>query len=177
MQPAHWRGVFLVLAAAFNYLVWRGVGPLSVALCAPLYAYLLARPLLDLLAGAYQLTRAMALRKISGRHFEHHGISIDIVEDEDHYRWLRVADVRKIVLGLPDDRSLLRRHPEGAQRGGKPAVVRIKAETLAEFLKTTADPASLRFRNWLEKEVSLPARQVRERNAAPTTPPASGGSA
>lgn len=164
MQPWLFRLGLIGLAASFNYLVWLWLGPVSFALCSPLYAYILARPILEFFSGSYRFTRELAFRTISGRYFEHRGVMIDIVEDVGGFRWLRTEDVRKFVVNLPDDRNLIRRHPEGVTTEGIPPKARIKAETLAVFLKTSTDPSAIKFKQWLERDVAFPARRNRERS-------------
>jgi hypothetical protein len=56
----------IALAAGFNYLVWLWVGSISFAVCSPLYACIVARPVIELLSGSYGFTRHLAFRKISG---------------------------------------------------------------------------------------------------------------
>ena len=57
----------------------------------------------------------MAFRDVDGRHFVYKGTPLDVIDDTDSYRWLRLADVRKIVTALPADRVLRSLHPEGLQ--------------------------------------------------------------
>jgi hypothetical protein len=151
-------------AIGLNVLAWQWMGAMSLAICSPMYAFLLTRPILSLLSQTYQAIRALAFRRVSGRHFEHRGTMLDIVDDDAGHRWLSLNDVRKIIPGLPSAQSLLHRYPDGVRMSKHPAASRIQAETLARYLDTATAPDSLRFKHWLDREVVFPARQRRERS-------------
>lgn len=153
----------LLACSAATYLAWRAIGLVGVVVCAPLFAVALARPILDLFGGSFRLTRALAWRDVDGRHFEHRGKAIDIVEDPAQQPWLRLSHVRRIITGLPSDQALARLYPQGVQALEASAPLRIRAEALAQYLEKATDPASLKFRLWLEREVAFPARQRRQR--------------
>ena len=81
-------------------------------------------------------------------------------------RWLKTADVRKVIQALPSDPVLERLFPAGLRSmpGPGPAAgstMRISAEALADYLAKSTDPDSLRFKRWLEREVAVPARRLR----------------
>lgn len=159
--------VLRVLACAFaTYLLWRKFGTVSFVICAPLFGVALARPILDLLEESARAVRRAAFRGLDGRHFQFKGIRLEVVEDADSYRWLRLVDVRKIVTGLPADQVLRTLLPEGLQELGAAKAVCIKAEALLQYLQKATDPTTLRFKLWLEREVVFPAGRLRERNQA-----------
>ena len=153
----------LLGCAIVTYLVWRGLGPVGLVFCAPLFGVALARPIVDLVAESAQMAQRVGLRDLHGRHFVYRGTPIDVVEDAQQYRWLRLADVRKIVTGLPVEPVLRSLLPDGLQPMGPPANVCIKAEALQQYLQKVTEPNSLRFRRWLEREVVMPAGKLRER--------------
>jgi hypothetical protein len=124
-----------------------------------LFGVALARPIIDLVAASHHAGRAAALRSLGGRLYEHHGSRLDIAEDEDAARWLVAADVRKVVTGLPRDEVLQRQYPDGAGTVGDDKKVRIRADTLLDYLRKSSDPASVRFKVWLEREVIFPSRR------------------
>lgn len=143
-----------------TYAVWRFMGTIALVVCAPLFGVALARPILDLLAGLGAATKQAALAPLAGRHYEHHGTTIDIVEDESHRRWISLADARRVIATLPRDAVMQLQFPQACRADGG---LRISAEALHAYLRKSTDPASIRFRNWLEREVIYPAEQVRRR--------------
>ncbi len=152
------------LASAFAYGLWRAFGASGLVFAAPLFGVLLARPLIDLAGDLGRATRGLALDDIEGRHYAFKGLHIDVAEDADGRRWLRAADVRKAVPGLPADASLLHLFPAGTRRAGRRRAVGVEAETLRQALDRSSEPQTLKFRLWLEREVILPARRQRERS-------------
>jgi hypothetical protein len=157
-------GLRLLACTAVTYLVWRRIGLIGVVVCLPLYGISLARPILDLLGGTREAARRLTFRAVDGRHYEHRGHMIDILEDEARHRWLRLADVRKVIPGLPSDPALRHQFPAGVQALAPSTALRIQAESLAEYLQKSTEPDSLKFKLWLEREVMFPARQVRARS-------------
>ncbi|HMA10203.1 MAG TPA: hypothetical protein VKP68_20145 [Ramlibacter sp.] len=151
--------------AVVTYGMWLKFGTVSLVVCAPLFGVALARPIVDLLEEAAHATTRAAFRDVDGRHFHYRGILVDVVEDADSYRWMRLADVRKIVTGLPADPVLRNLFPEGLREATASKAVCIKAEALLQYLQKATDPGTLRFKHWVEREVVFPASRLRERNA------------
>jgi hypothetical protein len=160
----------LLLCAAAVYVVWQWLGLIAVVTCAPLVGVALARPILDLLGETHGAIRRQALGKLSGHYFEHKGHPFDIFEDENHIRWLRVSEVKRVISNLPSHQTLRKLHPNGVKDGGEPQTPRISAQTLVQVLERSTHPASLRFKVWLERVVIFPTRQLRE-PAPPDTLP------
>ena len=136
------------------WLAWRYAGAFGLVFSAPLFGLALAKPLVDAFGAALGLTRRLAYRHVSGRHYAHHGMAIDIVDDPARVRWLKTADVRKVIQALPSDPVLERLFPAGLRSmpGPGPAAgstMRISAEALADYLAKSTDPDSLRFKRWL----------------------------
>lgn len=154
-------GLIVALGAGLMFFVWRHFGPAVAVTLAPLPAIALARPLLELASELRSLARHRVYREVAGRYFEHRGQAIDIVEDDEGQRWLRIDDLRKIIPGLPRAGVLGRLHPGGVAHFDKEAAPRLRAEDLAEYLRKSTDADSLRLRNWLEREVIAPARHRR----------------
>jgi len=151
------------VCALVTYAVWRILGTVALVVCAPLFGVALARPILDLLGALAAATKQAALAPLAGRHYEHHGTPIDIVEDETHRRWIRLADVRKIISTLPRDAVMQHQYPGGCRLDTDSKIQRISAVALHAYLRKATDPASLRFKHWLEREVVYPAEQIRRR--------------
>lgn len=156
-------GIFLrlLLCTGATYLLWRWLGPTGLVLGAPLFGVALARPVIDGMGRYHGFAKFMAFRKVNGRAFDFKGNAIDIEEDTDGYRWLQIADVRKVMPHLPGDKTLQAIYGEGVQTLDGSGVLRIQAETLLKHLDKASDPPSLRFKVWLQRAVVHPAAKSR----------------
>lgn len=76
---------------------------------------------------------------------------------------LRLADVRKLIPGLPADAVLAKLHADGVMPAAPRTESRIKAEALQDDLKKATDPGTLAVKRWLQREVLWPAEKGRER--------------
>jgi hypothetical protein len=134
-----------------EYLVLSRLGTMSLVVLAPLCGVALARPIIDLVDESAQATRRAAFRAVEGRHFHYKRIRVEVVEDADSYRWLRLADVRKIVEGLPADAGLRNLLPGAMREMGASSAPSVQAEALLQYLQKATDPGSLRFKLWLQR--------------------------
>ncbi|MEO7150175.1 MAG: hypothetical protein ABIX46_00455 [Burkholderiaceae bacterium] len=159
--------------SAVAWLAWRWLGAAGLVYSGALFGLALARPLVEAAGAWWRTTRRWAYGDLDGRHYAHRGTPIDVVEDTDHVRWLRTDDVRRVIGGLPGDPALARLYPDGVRRDPPRRAAlatgsaRISAEALADYLRKSTAPASLRFARWLERDVAHAARRLRER--APKT--------
>lgn len=96
----------LLACGAVSYGAWLAIGPIGLVWCAPLFGAALARPLLEAVGHGHRLLRARVYRDVEGRHHAYQGISIGVALDDDGQPWLRLADVRKVLPGLPRDEAL-----------------------------------------------------------------------
>lgn len=155
--------VRLILCSVAAYVMWRRFGASGLAFAAPLFGVALARPLIDLV-GEFALTaKHSALGDLHGRNYEHRGVRLDIAEDAYGYRWVSVRDVRKVLPSFPRDAVLQAQFPgdlleDAAMKGG-----RIRADALLAYLRKATETESIKFRNWLERDVVMPAEKIRER--------------
>jgi hypothetical protein len=144
--------------AAVTWLAWGTFGLFSVVFMAPLFGVALARPILDLAEESAQATRRAAWRGLHGRHFQYKGFRVEVTQDEDDRRCLRLADVRKIVSGLPADAVLRSVLPGALSNAADANAVSIEAGALLRYLQKATDPGSLRFKLWLEREEINPTQ-------------------
>lgn len=137
---------------------------LSVAvLC--LLAFL--RPLVNYLSeGDYFLTRKPALQPIEGMYFVYQGQPLDITQDSDFHRWLRLPDLRKVLSDLPEAAYFAQNYPQLTRTPS--TTCRIEVTALLDYLKQRPDNDTIRFRNWLLREVARPAKRARQRAGLPT---------
>lgn len=156
-----WR---LVLCAAFTALAWamfRNLG--AIAGSAVIYGVLLARPLLDLASELRHGMRAAVWRPVEGRHYVYRGTPVQVIEDEDHTRWVRAADVRTIVGFTAGDAALALTYPDGWRPLGRPPQPHFSDEVLLTHLRKESTAEAGRFLVWAERTITLPARRLRER--------------
>ena len=153
----------LALCAAVSWGVWRVGGLAAMVATAPLYGIALARPLVELASNARHLSRVAVWQPLEGRHHAFRGIAVQVLEDTEHHRWVRAADVRRIVGHTASDAALALTYPQGWRMLGQPAQPHIRADALVAHLRTERSPEALRLRQWVEREVAFPAQRVRER--------------
>ncbi len=177
MSRLLWQIVLRTAAAgAVTWLVWRWLGAVGLAVCAPLFGVLLARPLIDLAGEMTHGTRALALRDVQGHHYAFKGRWLHVVEDDDEVRWVRASHLRKVLAGLPSGARLLHLWPERARRLGRRGEVYLADEAVLEMLARSTSAEALRFRVWVERELVRPARMRRDRlRPAPAAVPPPGG--
>jgi len=153
----------LLACVVAAWVLWRLLGLVGLVVSAPLFGVLLAKPLFELTAELRDSAKAHAYAEVEGRHFEHRGFKLDIVEDDRHHRWISLKDVQKLMPTLPRAAVLQRQYPGGVNDDPALPGPRIHADALLAYLAKSTESDSVRFRNWLEREVVRPAARVRER--------------
>ena len=160
----------LVLCCAATYALWLRLGATGFAVAAPIFGAALARPLIDLVAELSGQVRHAVLADLAGRNYEFRGMRFDVAEYDDGHRWISVRDVRKVLRSMPRDAVLRAQFPADLQHDAGLKGERIRAEALLTYLRKATEADSIRFRNWLEKDVVFPAAKARQspgpRNAA-----------
>jgi len=152
------------LCAALAWGLWRlGFGT-GVLLVAALAGLLLATPLLDLAIAIWQAMRRANWRELEGRHYAFKGRTVRVVEDVDHQRWVRLADIRAIVGFTASDAALQVTYPAGWRRLGRPPLPHLSDEALLAHIAKERTPEAVRLKLWIEREIVFPARRERERH-------------
>ena len=151
------------LCAALAWGVWRIGGLVPMVCTAPLFGLALARPLIDLASDLKYQIRARVWKPLEGRHFVYRGTPVQVLEDADHRRWVRAADVRTIVGPTASNGALALTYPSGWRVMGEPAEPHFSDEALIAHLAKHSSPEALRLRHWVEREIAFPARRRRER--------------
>jgi len=153
-----WRvGICLLV----SWLSWRTIGAVGLAISAALYGMLLAKPLYELAGELRDRLRAAAWKPVQGQFWAYRGVPVQVIEDDTHRRWIRVADVRKIVGFTASDGALRLTYPDGWRVLGTPAVPHIDDTALLAHLAKENSQAALKFRHWVEREIAFPARRLR----------------
>ena len=159
-----------LVAAAATALLYRLFGAFGLVFGAPLFGVLLARPIIDLASDFKAQARGLVYEDDEGHYYAFKGWRMHVSEDDEGWRWVNAAHVRKVVPGLPADATLLHLYPQGSRRLGRRGQAYLRAETLHEALARASEPMTLRFRHWVERELVLPAERKRERAQRPAAP-------
>ncbi len=153
----------LALCAAATWALWRlgfGTGLLFMA---GVVGIVLARPLMHLTIALWQAMRHANWRELEGHHFAFKGRSVRVVEDADHQRWIRLADIRAVAGFTASDASLQITYPAGWGMRGRPREPYLSDEALLAHIAKERSPEAARLRRWVEREIVFPARRQRER--------------
>lgn len=146
--------------AAFGVFAWWA-GPFATVIASPLLGVAIARPVLTSLANFRQGVRAVTWLPVHGQHYVFKGVTMHVLEDDSHWRWIRVADANRIVAVPPGERQMLRVFPGRYARMGKPAQPYLRDDALIEYLAREGSPAALRFRTWVERNIAFSASRIR----------------
>jgi hypothetical protein len=152
-----------MLCAAVSWLAWRQGGAVLLCVSLVVWGMALAKPLLELASDLRQALRASVWRKHEGRYFAFRGTPVQVIEDDEQHRWVRMADVRRIVGFTSGETALSLTYPEDWRVLGSPPEPHLRDEALLLHLQKEASPIALKFSRWIEREVAYPARQLRMR--------------
>ena len=143
------------------HLGWRfgrGNGlALAVVISSPAVALALAPLVVGFLAASVRAVREVAYRDIQGKHFAYKGHRFRIQQDLTGNRWVRVRDIRGVVPDFPRDQVLVRMATDAIARPEGERDLYFQAGALDDYLSRSHAGATIRFRNWLEREVIFPA--------------------
>ena len=163
-MPLVWRfAIRLGVCCVCAFVAYRAIGAVGLAASAVLFGILLARPLLDLASDLRHGIRAQAWRPVEGRYWAFHGHPVQVIEDIDHRRWILAADVRSIVGFTASDGALALTYPDGFCSFGSPPKPHFSDEALLVHLAKENSAKALKFRHWVEREITFPARRLRQR--------------
>jgi hypothetical protein len=164
----HWLGfpsVQIALCTVFFGLVGYWLGKYMIVFTAPAYGAAIARPLINLVANFRHGVRSAVWLPVHGTHYVFKDTTIHVLEDDDDWRWLPLADVERVLGRKLNARLLAITYPDRLEMGGKPSRMHMRDDALIEHLSRLSDPVALRLRTLLERSVALPARRMRQRAA------------
>jgi hypothetical protein len=134
----------------------------TVLFTSPLYAALMARPVINLIANTRHGFRSAVWLPVHGQHYVFKNTTMQVLEDDEGWRWVKLADVESALGTKLNERVLTATYPDRLQVMGKPARMHIRDDALITHIGKQNDPMSLRFRTWLERNVAFPAERARE---------------
>jgi hypothetical protein len=147
----------------FYALTQRLLGPVVWLFVAVLMGVAFSRILIDVGAELGWRARQQQLKSMSGTHYRFQSKTVHVFEDDDCCRWLATDEVRKIVSGLVSDSLLAAKFPNGYQTLGKTGRGHLRDDALVAHLADLQEPQAIKFKNWVEQSIALPARTVRKR--------------
>jgi len=153
----------LAVCGLIAWAAWRKLGETGLAVSAPVFGIALARPLIELAGALRDAMKRSHFRDVEGRHYAFRGRRMQVIEDADRRRWVRLADVRAVVGFTASDGALAITYPDGVRRLGRPAEPHVGEEALLAHLLKERSPEAARLRRWVERQVVFPARRERER--------------
>lgn len=160
-------GSVAVLAAG-----WWAFGPFGLVMAAPVVALLGVKVVMQAASGGFRAAKALALGDVDGRYYAFRGRPIAVVEDIDGWRWLRAADLRRLLPGLPADRVLVRIEPQRAAPAPDGAL-HLRSDAVLQWLSRAQADDAVRLKVWVDREVHFPSPAVRRARAgAAATRPA-----
>jgi hypothetical protein len=159
-----WRIIRSSAVCIVYYWLFKDLfGPGVWVFLALLAAHLFKRIIVDLLAEmGWQMRRAV-LEPLSGKHYEFQSFQLQVVEDDDHCRWIPTEKVREIVGQLISDEALAQLFPCGHQRIGQAQKGYLRDDALLAYLAGAHSSQAIKFKNWIERNIAFPARKMRER--------------
>lgn len=137
-------------------------GKFALLWASPLLALAIRRPLIALASNLKYQARAHVWLPMHGQHYVFRDIRIHVVEDDDHCRWVNLADAQKVVGVTATERSLAGTYPGRVKSMGTPARPHMRDDALVTHLAKENRPEALRFSTWVERNIALPGRKVRK---------------
>ena len=158
-----WRLALCALVTWSQSRVFDGAqAVIMMLLTAPLYAILI-KPAGRLLAALRHQAEEAIWSDVQGNYYAFRGVPIQVIEDESHRRWVRMADVRRAIGFSASDGALQITYPGGAKAMGKPASMHEVDDALVEHLSKETSAQAGKFHQWVLREIAMPARKVRQR--------------
>lgn len=150
------------VCVGFYFLTRNLLGPLVWVILAALIGVSFSRILIDAFAAMSWRARAVLWMPHHGTYYRFQEFALNIVEDDDHCRWLPTKDVRKVLPGLPSDAMLRQTYPRGFQWMDKPPQAYLRDDGLLHYLNTAQTSQAIKFKNWLNANVAHSARKMRK---------------
>ncbi len=151
------------VCAVYYWLCKDLFGPGVWIFLGALAAQLFKRIVVDLLAEMGWQMRRAALEPLSGKHYQFQNFQFQVIEDDDHCRWIPTEKVREIIGQLASDEALVRLFPSGHQRLGDEKKGYLRDDALMAHLAGAHSSQAIKFKNWIERNVAFPARRIRQR--------------
>ena len=154
--------VQIVLSVGIYALVGYELGVFALLFASPLFAAVVARSLFALLSNYRHNVLEQIWQTASGQHYVFKDMTIGVVEDHDHFRWVSLNDVQKVVGVTASERALTLAYPGRLKLIGDGAKMHIRDDALVTHLGKENKPIALRFRTWVERNIVFPGTRIRK---------------
>ena len=155
--------VQIVLILCVFALVGYKFGVFGIVITAPGFAAALARPVINLVGNIRHGMRENVWLPVHGHHFVFKDVTIHVLEDESHFRWVPLAEARRVG-GVSASEALLEAtYRKRFQRMGKTNQAYLRDDALVEYLSKSSDAVALRFRTWVDRTVAMPGQRIRDK--------------
>ena len=151
----------------FAFGKWFGgqmlTGVLFGLFALPMIALLIRRPLIMMMDEGLSWMWHQPMQKFQGSYFAFDNVQVRIYEGVDGGLWLVAKDVLKAVgmKGVPD--SFLAAYPDGTKVLAGTLLTAMDPASVHHLLDKRNDPQSIRFLQWMEREVIKPWERKQER--------------
>jgi hypothetical protein len=152
----------LICLVLYGALVWWG-GAFVATITSPGLAAVLAVPIINLMRDLRLVSSGRAWKDVQGKHYAYHGQAVHVMEDDDHCRWVRMADVRKIVGVTATDRPMAHTYKNAWTLVGRKSVPYIREDALVAHLTKENKHVALRLGHWVQREIAFPGERIRKR--------------
>ncbi len=153
-----YRVVFAVGVSGVGW--WLG-GAFGLLMGAPLVGWLIAPVVYDGAAFGFHTARWLALHPLQGNYYAYRGNAIDVLEDDEGFRWVRVSDVRRTLKDLPKDATLQHIEPERTEFDEAGKRLAMRTDALLQWLGKAHTAEHIRFKVWVERAIHNPSLAVR----------------
>lgn len=163
--------ITLCLLAYAVLVAWGG--SFVAVVSSPLLAAALSRPIINGLRNLRHGMRHRVWQEAQGTYYAYRDTSIHVLEDMDHCRWVRMADVRAVIGTTASDRALAKTYPSGWQAVGKKTEGYLRDDALVAHLCKENRPQALRMGHWAQRSILFPGQQIRKNLGIRVAPPTS----
>ena len=154
--------VQILLCVAVYALVGYYFGKFAIVTTSPLFAAAVARPLWALVFDIWRGMRARVWLPVHGHHFVFKGTTVQVVEDESHFRWVSLSDVKKVLGSGMSDGAFAMAYPGRFRIMDKPAGGYLRDDALVAYLSKGSEQTTVRFKTWVERNIVLPGGRIRK---------------
>ena len=160
---AVWGAFFWVGMKLSGGLVIGAVG--FSLLAVPVFGIALGKPLVLLADEGFSWLWHQPMQKFQGSYFAFNNVQVRIYEGNDGRLWLVAKDVLHAVgmKGVPD--SFLAVYPDGTKVLAGTLLTAMDTDSVHHLLDKRNEHESIRFLQWMEREVLKPWERKRERAA------------
>lgn len=135
--------------------------PFAFLMTGAFLAIVVSRSLINLAFLARETVREEVWLPVHGEWYSFRDTRISVIEDDEGWRWVPVEDARKILALKVADGTLRKLYPDRSGLVEEGRVLHLRSDALVEYLARSTDDTALRFRTWIDRTISEPARRQR----------------